>query len=208
MSQPKRWIEEIIEVMKDLGGHAIYKDIYQMIEQRNVMDFAENVNWQGQVRQTIQRFSSDSSIFNGNDDLFYSVEGIGKGHWGLRDFEPNASNVDLTEDDTGFVEGKILLREHIYRERNQKVIKLAKDIFKQEYGNLFCQVCGFDFEKVYGEIGIDYIEGHHIIPVSEINNTYRTTPKDIVLVCANCHKMLHRRRPWLNVEQLRQLVKD
>ena len=31
---------------------------------------------------------------------------------------------------------------------------------------------------------------------------------DLVPVCSNCHRMIHRRRPWLSVEQLRQLVRS
>ena len=28
-----------------------------------------------------------------------------------------------------------------------------------------CMICGFDFEKTYGEIGKDFIEIHHIKPL-------------------------------------------
>lgn len=206
MSQPKRWKQEIIDVMKKLGGHARYSDIYEMIEKRKVMDFEANKSWKGQVRQTIERFSSDSDTYNGKENIFYSVDGIGKGHWGLLDFEPYDNNVDLTEDDIGFEEGKLLLREHIYRERNQRIIKLAKDKFKKEHGQLYCQICGFNYEKVYGEIGNDYIEAHHIIPISSLNSTHKTMVNDIVLVCANCHRMLHKKRPWITVEELSKLI--
>jgi 5-methylcytosine-specific restriction protein A len=27
------------------------------------------------------------------------------------------------------------------------------------------------------------------------------------LVCSNCHRMIHRRRPWLTIEQLRSILK-
>ena len=32
-----------------------------------------------------------------------------------------------------------------------------------------CMICGFDFEKKYGELGKGYIEVHHIRPLSEID---------------------------------------
>ncbi|GAE32694.1 hnh endonuclease [Halalkalibacter hemicellulosilyticusJCM 9152] len=61
------------------------------------------------------------------------------------------------------------------------------------YGRLFCEICNFDFYKKYGELGGDFIEGHHTIPVSELEEGHKTNVKDIVLVCSNCHRMLHRK---------------
>lgn len=67
-----------------------------------------------------------------------------------------------------------------------------------------CQVCGFDFEKTYGEIGKGYIHVHHIKPISEIGKSYEVDPKtDLVPVCPNCHAMLHKRNPPFGVEELR-----
>jgi predicted HNH restriction endonuclease len=58
-----------------------------------------------------------------------------------------------------FPEGKIVRRTHKARERNFQVIKIAMENFKKLNGKLFCQVCKFDYEKIYGEIGQDFIEG-------------------------------------------------
>lgn len=207
MAKSKTWLEEITELLVELGGHAYYKDIYEKMQERNSVEFVTNKDWKAQVRGTIERFSSDSEYYNGKTDVFYAVEGIGKGHWGLRDFEPSENNVDITEDDESFSEGKKKLRQHICRERNYKVIKLAKERFKEEHGRLFCEVCNFDFSEKYGDIGEDYIEGHHTIPVSDIPEGYKTKVEDIALVCANCHRMLHRKRPWLKHDKLKELLK-
>lgn len=56
----------------------------------------------------------------------------------------------------------------------------------------FVKVFGFDFVEAYGEVGTDFIEEHHIVPLSEIGTQYTATVDDIAMVCANCHKMLHR----------------
>lgn len=209
MAQPKPWLEEVIEAFKDIGGHGHYDDVYERIKQRDIMNFIENPNWTAMVRQTIEKYSSDSKVFNGKKDLFYTVEGIGKGHWGLRDFEPSGNDVDLTDDDSGFPEGKFKLRQHIYRERNQKVIKLSKENFKRNHnGKLYCEVCGFNFYDKYGTIGQDFIEGHHVIPVSEMKDGDETKVEDIVLVCSNCHRMLHRKRPWLTKNKLKELIEN
>lgn len=71
-------------------------------------------------------------VLNGNNDLFYSIEGKGKGIWGLRDSVPKDNNVDINEDGLGFIEGNKELRQHIYRERNPKVIRLAKKNLKKQ----------------------------------------------------------------------------
>lgn len=68
-----------------------------------------------------------------------------------------------------------------------------------------CAVCGFNFEQVYGAIGEKYIHVHHIIPLYEIRKEYVLNPiKDLVPVCANCHGIIHRTRPALSVQQLKE----
>jgi len=108
--------------------------------------------------------------------------------------------------DSEFPEGIEIERKHKLRERNQAVIKEAKNEFKGKYGRLYCQVCGFDFYSSYGEIGQDYIEGHHILPISKLRGEIKTKVSDIALVCSNCHRMLHRKRPWLKMSELKNLI--
>jgi 5-methylcytosine-specific restriction protein A len=111
----------------------------------------------------------------------------------------------LSDDEEEFLEGQILYRRHRSIERNAKLIKRAKKI-AEDKGNICCEVCGFDFEKVYGEIGKGYIECHHKIPVSEYEADMKTKVSDLALVCSNCHRMLHRKRPWLKAEDLKTLT--
>lgn len=108
--------------------------------------------------------------------------------------------------DSEFPEGKEIERKHKLRERNQAVIKSAKEAFKQKNNKLYCQVCSFDFQSKYGDIGADFIEGHHTLPISELKGEVKTKIKDVALVCSNCHRMLHRRRPWLKMEELKKLI--
>ncbi|HEX7046617.1 MAG TPA: HNH endonuclease [Gammaproteobacteria bacterium] len=110
--------------------------------------------------------------------------------------------------DSEFPEGRELEKKHKVRERNQALVKAAKDAFKKRHGHVFCQICGFNFAKQYGEIGTDFIEAHHTVPVSELTEKSMTRVRDIALVCANCHRMLHRRRPWLSMKELKDLAVD
>ena len=62
------------------------------------------------------------------------------------------------------------------------------------YHGLKCVVCGFEFEKKYGARGKDYIEVHHLRPVSTLRKPTKVNPKnDMVVVCSNCHRMIHLR---------------
>ncbi|WP_017732748.1 HNH endonuclease [Nafulsella turpanensis] len=106
----------------------------------------------------------------------------------------------------GFPEGKLVERIHRNRERNSALIEQAKKKYQEENdGRVPCQVCEFDFQKEYGEVGKDFIEAHHTIPVSEMPNGYKTKIGEIVFVCSNCHKMLHRKRPWLKITDLKKI---
>ncbi|WP_057763321.1 HNH endonuclease [Cytobacillus praedii] len=78
-----------------------------------------------------------------------------------------------------------------------------------EIHGLNCVGCGFNFEKVYGERGKDFIEIHHIKPLSTIQVEVLVNPEtDLVPVCSNCHRMIHRRKDEvLTIEELREMIK-
>lgn len=110
-----------------------------------------------------------------------------------------------SEESITFPEGKKAYAKHARYERNQGIVRLAKDRFKAANGALFCEVCGFSFD-IYGERGKDYIEAHHDVPVSDLGDDGVSNIDDIKMVCANCHRILHRKRPWLKVDELKSLL--
>lgn len=109
-------------------------------------------------------------------------------------------------DEDEFPEGRILFREHRARERNHALVKAAKNRFLKSDGRLACQACGFVFKDKYGVLGEGYIECHHVIAVSELKPNSKTKLSDIALLCSNCHRMVHRRRPSLSMDELKTLV--
>lgn len=131
--------------------------------------------------------------------------GVARKFWQLNIGQEFESNTDL---DGEFPEGKIIERAHKARERNSQVVLLAKENFKKKNGRLYCQVCGFDFEEVYGDLGKDFIEGHHTIAVSNMVADHKTKVEDIAMLCANCHRMVHKKRPWLSMNDLDKLIKN
>ena len=70
-----------------------------------------------------------------------------------------------------------------------------------------CSVCDFDFYEKYGEIGLNFIHVHHIVPISEIGRSYQINPiTDLIPVCPNCHAMLHKSNKTLHIQELRELI--
>ena len=72
--------------------------------------------------------------------------------------------------------------------------------------DLICDGCNFDFNKIYGSRGEGFIECHHKKPVSEIKKGEKTKLKDLIVLCSNCHRMIHRKKPWLTLSELKELI--
>lgn len=103
-------------------------------------------------------------------------------------------------------EGRELLRLHRLRERNRGLVARKKRQALSDTKRLECEACRFDFAVEYGPLGEGFAECHHRLPFAAAAGERRTRLADLAIVCANCHRMLHR-RPWRTVEQLRELVR-
>jgi hypothetical protein len=105
----------------------------------------------------------------------------------------NIDFIDNVNTDFSAFEGNTQLKAHYRRERSRKLVTLKKEQYKQVHGILRCELCGLSFEEIYPKsFGENYIEAHHKTPLAEINQLIRTTMGDLILVCANCHRMIHR----------------
>ena len=104
---------------------------------------------------------------------------------------------------TGNTEGRKVCYYTTKYERNSKNRSDAIRI----HGTV-CMVCGFDFEKKYGEIGRGFIEVHHVRPLSSRNEEVVINPEtDLVCVCSNCHRMIHRDHDnILTIDELRSIL--
>jgi len=57
-----------------------------------------------------------------------------------------------------------------------------------------CQCCGMNFAEVYGEeLGANFIEVHHLKPIStfETEGIPEDFVENLVPLCSNCHSMIH-----------------
>lgn len=101
------------------------------------------------------------------------------------------------------LEGRKVTARHVRRERSPW-LRRRKIEAAGEHPR--CETCGFDFEAFYGDRGQGFIECHHLTPVSELTLATRTKLEDLALLCANCHRMIHASRPWIDIGELRELI--
>jgi hypothetical protein len=105
-----------------------------------------------------------------------------------KDEYSNESNIIFSA-----TEGTRQLKAHFCRERSRKLISQKKEQYKKLNGLLRCEICRLSFVEIYPRsLGEDFIEVHHKTPLSKIENAVKTTLDDLLLICANCHRMIHR----------------
>jgi 5-methylcytosine-specific restriction enzyme A len=76
-----------------------------------------------------------------------------------------------------------------------------------EHYNFDCYICDFNFERVYGAIGKNFIHVHHLKPLSEIGEKYKLDPiKDLRPICPNCHAIVHKRMPPYSIEEIQEML--
>ncbi len=77
-----------------------------------------------------------------------------------------------------------------------------------EHFGYSCSVCNFNFEKVYGEVGKDFIHVHHLKLVSTTGEGEVDPVNDLRPVCPNCHAMIHKREEPFSIEELKEIMKN
>ncbi|GAD03310.1 HNH endonuclease [Agarivorans albus] len=120
-------------------------------------------------------------------------------------YHTEISQMESDEDDEA-TEGRVLSRVHKYRERNSSLVKKKKAQVLEKTGKLACEACQFDFFEKYGTLGLGFAECHHDKPISKLKPNEKTKLSDLRILCSNCHRMIHRAKPWINVETLKKLL--
>ena len=174
------------------------------------------------TRADLVNVNCDSVRIELNDDSSYSLypEYLGA----YEDFKNGVYSASVTEleetpdedifnddediKDFSATEGKQKLVTHkrLERQRNSKLPKAKKDKVFRETGKLACEGCDFNFAEVYGKHGEKFIECHHKTPIHELTDETVTKLDDLALLCANCHRMVHRKKKWLTIPQLQKLI--
>jgi predicted HNH restriction endonuclease len=129
---------------------------------------------------------------------------------------PSADSPDEIEDEpegdstiayAEAVEGRVIERLVRVAERDPKLRMAKINQSRKERGNISCETCGFDFEVVYGDLGDGFIHVHHIVPL-RFTGIVKNSFDDLILLCANCHVMIHRGSPWKTPDELRQILDE
>lgn len=110
------------------------------------------------------------------------------------------SLMDLSADET-----KKKLVSHFRIDRNRKIRQAKVDLFAAQNGSVFCENCSFSFEAKYGDRGKGFIEVHHVQPLAALLPNVVTKLSDLMLLCANCHRIIHK-TPLLSPEGLQAIT--
>jgi 5-methylcytosine-specific restriction protein A len=106
-----------------------------------------------------------------------------------------------------FREGRLLTALHFHRERDSRLRKRLLDLRRQS-GPLHCDACLCISPIADAEYSDAIFEAHHLRPLAELGSS-RTRVGDLALLCASCHRLIHRllsrRGQWIGLEDLRQL---
>jgi 5-methylcytosine-specific restriction protein A len=69
-----------------------------------------------------------------------------------------------------------------------------------------CQICDFNFEYYFGEVGRGFIHVHHINPIATVGYEYNINPEnDLIPVCPNCHAMIHSKTPPFTIDEIKKM---
>jgi len=171
------WEEDIVLALTNLGGTGTYADIYNEIEHLRA---TRPPSWKKVIQRVIQDRSSDSAGFKGLDDLFFAVEGLGRGAWGLRklvDNTPAASDLELVPGDAN------------PRRTSLKTYRVLRDTLLARQVKLLhrdnCQLCGVALRMSSTQT---YSEAHHIVPLGRAH-AGPDTGSNIIVLCPNHHAL-------------------
>jgi hypothetical protein len=168
----------------------------------NTQSYGQKLIWSGNFARDISQ-TETYRLYWGEAESLWVIAGI---TWtGVSPEKPDSDPVDIDEIES-FPEGRAKRKLHLARERNQTLVTKAKQRGLIKDPLLRCEVCGFSFVENYGEIGKEFIEAHHLQPVASLKPGSRSQVEDIGLLCANCHRMIHRGSRTLSLQELRDLL--
>ncbi len=157
------------------------------------VDYNESKNFVWKLRDKLVQAIDESPKFQSNFTPYR----------GLSDLESLASIATIREGK------KQVLYTTKYERNSQTRDRAIQFAMSANNGRLVCAVCGFDFEKTYGEWGKNFIEVHHVKPLYSLQEEVHIIPEtDLVCLCSNCHRMIHRNKAeTLTVQQLKSKLK-
>lgn len=149
------------------------------------------------------------NLLSNDFDYDTTIEGIGV----ISKASPEEGRLVVYDENMLISEGKRRTVKSKVRNRSQRLREKAIEYFTQD-GVIVCQICGFDFNKKYGDIGKGFIEIHHKKPVyhyekSDFIKFLGDALENLSPLCSNCHRMVHRRMGgMLSIRELKKIITD
>lgn len=169
------------------------------------------IMWRSNLSQAFRELYPDATETENYPDLRFEKKSDGE--YRISFIESDNQFVDertldletVVETGTWYAEGKRLAYYTTKYERDPKNRREAIRIHGTK-----CMACGFDFESAFGRLGRGFIEVHHVTPLYSQNEEREINPEtDLVCICSNCHRMIHRRKDdILTVDQLKEILAD
>lgn len=115
-------------------------------------------------------------------------------------------SVEPLPDDEIFTEGHLLTSRHRSRDRRLRKKMLAQTSDAQ----LVCSICNFVAPPLQRPLRESFFEAHHVRPLSDAKGVTSTRVADMSLLCAGCHRFIHRlialEKRWMSITEARAVL--
>ncbi len=167
------WRDDVYNALRNIGGKGSLAEIYDAVESLRGDDLPNS--FKAIVRRELEYNSSDSESHKERFNLFYSVQGIGSGIWGLREA------VAKTPEAIDFIPTERVSTQTYRILRDTQMARQIKSAHSCK-----CQLC--DTVLTLPD-GTAYAEAHHLRPLGHPHDGPDTV-SNIVVVCPNHHALL------------------
>jgi hypothetical protein len=97
-----------------------------------------------------------------------------------------------------------IVKERKYLSRNKRLHDEAKRLAKG-----WCYTCETNFSELLGGLGERVLEAHHKNQLASKDRSEPTKVKELAVVCANCHRMIHEDpKNAMKVDELRRRIRQ
>ena len=173
-------IDDVEEFRRKIKTHPILKNLDMSVEPR----YTEVLKWYRLFLKALNANAVPMPVYGEYDDTNHPS--------GTMATEPPVTPKPTVET-TIYLEGEAGEAQPAELRKRNKILRQACiNYYKALHGgHIFCECCGFDFQKAY-DIDDEYIEIHHRFPFSQTEGEHPVNSQtDLVPLCANCHRMIH-----------------
>lgn len=113
---------------------------------------------------------------------------------------------DEVPEDEVFIEGQVITASH--RRRDARLRRRLLD--KRNDEGLVCKVCDFAPPSLSRTLRESFFEAHHVVPLADAIGETSTRVRDMVLLCAGCHRFVHKliseQKRWVGMQEARSAL--